>query len=133
MARYQPVADLTPYVAELRTKSMARRKDDPRFIAQNETIERVRMFQEKKDISLNLEDRLALVHEERAIAKMESEALKNEALKDEESDDEGVSKEKSRDIVLQESENILEDFIELTNKKDPKHEDSVLENARGGK
>jgi carboxyl-terminal processing protease len=125
MARYRPVADLGSSVAALRAKSVARRKDDTRFIAQNEMIERLKAFQDKKEISLNLEDRLALVREEKSITKMEDEAM---------DDEEAVAgshpKEKSHDLVLQEGERILVDLIEQT-KKEKTNEDSVLENAWG--
>lgn len=125
MARYRPVADLSRYMAELRTRSAVRRKEDPRFIAQAEMIERLKAFQDKKEISLNLEDRLALVREEKAIAKMEDEAME-----DEEQVTVNRPKEKGRDLVLQEGERILADFIELMS-KEKQHEDRILENAWG--
>lgn len=125
MARYRPVEDLSSAVAALRAKSIERRKGDARFTAQGEMIERLKAFQDKKEISLNLEDRLALVREEKAIAKMEDEAM---------DDEEAVAgnhpRERSRDLVLQEGERILADFIELT-KKEKKNEDRILENAWG--
>jgi carboxyl-terminal processing protease len=129
MARYRPVADLSQYMPTLREKSLARRKEDPRFVAQGEMIERLRRFQDKKEISLNLEDRLALVREERAIAKIEDEAMG-----DGEGDADAGQKEKSKDLVLLEGERILEDFIELTKReKESANEDRVLENAWGSK
>ncbi len=129
MARYRPVADLSQYIPALREKSLVRRKGDPRFIAQGEMIERLRKFQDKKEISLNLEDRLALVREEKAIAKIEDEALGGG-----ETDGEVGQKEQSKDLVLMEGERILEDLIELSKKeKESTNEDRVLENAWGSK
>jgi carboxyl-terminal processing protease len=129
MARYRPVADLSQYIPALREKSLVRRKGDPRFIAQGEMIERLRKFQDKKEISLNLEDRLALVREEKAIAKIEDEALGGG-----ETDGDVGQKEQSKDLVLMEGERILEDLIELSKKeKESTNEDRVLENAWGSK
>ncbi len=123
-ARYRPVADLSPYLAELRMKSLERRKSDARYVAQSEMIDRLRAFQDKKEISLNLDDRLALVREEKAVAKIEDEAMEEAGVVREVG-----AKDKSHDLVLQEGMRILEDYIELRKQKESKHEDGVLENA----
>jgi len=126
MARYRPVADLSAAVAALRERSLARRKEDARFRAQEEMIERVRTFQAAREISLNLEERLKLAHEERDMAKLEEETLEGDDTKDD-------RKDRTRDLVLLEGEHILGDFIGISKPKEKGNEDRVLENAWSGK
>lgn len=127
MAQYQPFADLSPWIPQLRQKSLDRRGHDPRFTAQKGIVEEIKKHQQASEISLNLQDRLALAREEKGLDKAQDEVLGDS---EDKSDDPGAAKEK--DIILKESERILEDLIQLWGVKEKRHENSVLENAWGG-
>jgi carboxyl-terminal processing protease len=120
MARYRPVADLSPWIAELRQASELRRAKDSRFAAQAAMIQRIRKRIETAEISLNLEDRIALAHEEKGMEKVQAEALGEDDI-----DEVAPGKKgKENDIVLGEAERIMEDLIVLTARKEQaKNED----------
>lgn len=127
MARYEAFGDLAPLVPYLRQRSEERRAGDPRFKAQKDVIEQVRKRQKLSEISLNLEDRLALAREDKGFDKVQDEVLGEEGA------DKPDGKNPEKDLVLREAERILADLISRTKGKERKHEDSILENAWGWK
>lgn len=129
MVPYQPFADLSPWLPQLRQKSELRRSKDARFAAQEELIKRVKEHQDNADISLNLKKRMELAREEKGLDKAQEEALAGE-------DDAGKDAThhfSEKDFVLKETERIMSDLIRLWGKRELKHEDTVLENAWSGK
>jgi len=127
MARYQPFADLSPWIPELRKNSEERRARDPRFVAQREVITQVKKHQDVSEISLNLRDRLDLAHEEKVLEKAQDEALGET--------DDGKDQPRrisEKDFVLKETGRILCDLIHRWGVKESKNEHSILENAWGG-
>ncbi|MEI6563129.1 MAG: carboxy terminal-processing peptidase [bacterium] len=129
MARYNPVADLSPQLPILKHNSEERRAKDPRFVSQNEVIERVKKQQALSWISLNLKERVELAREEKNLDKAQDEAMGD-------SDTDGggaMGKNPEKDLVLRETENILTDLIRVWRGKEPNNENSVLENAWSGK
>jgi carboxyl-terminal processing protease len=126
MARYEPFADLSSVIPVLKQKSEDRRVKDQRFSKQKEVIEQVRERQKLSEISLNLEDRLALAREDKGLDKVQDEVLgEDEAGKD-------AGKHPEKDLVLREAERILADLISQMKGKEKKNENSILENAWGG-
>ena len=110
MARYRPVGDLTPLIPELRKKSAERRKKDSRFTGLQETLRQVKKNQESKEISLKLEDRIALAKEEKNLSKLQDESLAD----DEGEDDAQAPKKSARsDIIVREAERILLDLAAM--------------------
>ncbi len=125
-ALYRPVMDLRPLLPQLRQWSEARRQKDARFTAQADITRRIKAHQQSDEISLKLDDRLALAREEKGLEKVQQEALESD---DTESNETGKHE---NDIVLVEAERILADLILLTTPKEKPDDHSVLENARGG-
>ncbi len=125
-ALYRPVMALKPLVPQLRQQSEARRQKDPRFKHQGDIIRRIEERQQTEEISLCLEDRMALAREEKGLEKVQQEAM------DEEEGDAGDRPKHENDIVLNEAERILADLIALTASKEKTHDNPILENARGG-
>ena len=102
-ALYLPVANLAAFIPRLREQSSARLKDDQRFSAYRDLITKLAERQKEKDISLNLNERLALARNERELQKALEETDKED----------GTDKKKDKDIVLDESLNILSDMAAL--------------------
>jgi carboxyl-terminal processing protease len=128
MARYDAFADLSPLVPGLRQKSEERRSKDHRFSAQKDVIERVRKHQQVSEISLNLQDRLELAREEKGLDKAQ-----NEVLGEDDPGKDPSQKNPDKDLVLKETERILADLISQWKVKEKHNENSILENAWGGK
>jgi len=125
MARYSPVTDLSSVIPKLKLASENRRAADPRFIAQLGVIARVKKHQSDTEISLNLKDRITLAREEKILDKAQDEALG-----DNDPEGEGAAaKALEKDLLLKESTKILADLMRVWKVKEPKNEDSVLENA----
>jgi carboxyl-terminal processing protease len=114
MAQYRPVADLAPWIADLRRASEARRAMDPRFTAQATIIRRIKNRMDTQEISLNLEDRIALAREEKGMERLQAEAMGEEDLESEAP----KKKSKENDIVLAETERIMGDLMVLSAKKE---------------
>ncbi|MEI6147747.1 MAG: carboxy terminal-processing peptidase [bacterium] len=114
MAQYRPVADLGPLITDLRRGSEARRAKDSRFTAQAAMIQRIRQRMATSDISLNLQERLALAREEKGMEKMQAEALGDTEFEAEEAG----KKDKNSDFVLKETERIVVDLTALMNKRE---------------
>jgi len=107
-ALYLPVGNLQQLLLQLRGKSEERLKDNHRFNAYNELIMQLAERQKAKSISLNLDERLALARTERELQKALDEA-------DPDADGE---KKKDKDIVLDESLNILSDLADMSRPPD---------------
>jgi carboxyl-terminal processing protease len=114
MAQYRPVADLSLWITDLRQATEARRAKDPRFVAQAAMIQRIKKRMETAEISLNLEDRMALAREEKGMEKLQAEALGE----DEFETADPKQKNKESDIVLAETERIMGDLIAAMSKKE---------------
>jgi carboxyl-terminal processing protease len=129
MAQYRPVSDLAPLIPELRRDSEQRRVRDARFAVQETLIQRIKKRVAVADISLNLDDRMALAREERGMEKMQAEALGEDGVAATDPSMPAVVKDPARknkenDIVLAETERILGDLIALKARKElAKHED----------
>ena len=104
-ALYHPIGDLQQIIPSLRERSAERLKNNLRFSAYNDLITKLAERQKAKDISLNLNERLTLARSERELQK---------ALDESDKDKTGDEKaEKEKDIVLDESLNILSDMDDL--------------------
>ncbi len=113
MAQYRPVADLSPWIGGLRQASEGRRAKDSRFAAQATIIRRIKNRMDSQEISLNLEDRLALAREEKGMEKLQAEAMGEEGFAED-----APKKSKENDVVLSETERIMNDLIALSVKKE---------------
>ena len=113
MADYHPVADLSPWIPGLRLSSEARRAKDPRFMAQNDVINRVKQHQDVSDISLNLKARVELAREEKGLDKAQDEVLGEE-----DSAKEPARRISDKDFVLKEAGHILVDLARRWNAKE---------------
>jgi carboxyl-terminal processing protease len=124
-AGYRAVDDLGPLIETLRARSEKRRATDPRFRAQKVMLERLAERQRSQEITLNLEERLALARSERDLEELQEEAL--------EGGDRGEPPPARRtpDLILEESLRILADLVAVeaggTDRGHP-----VLEDARSG-
>jgi carboxyl-terminal processing protease len=107
-AHFAPVADLSALRPVLKTKSQTRRSKDPLFEAYDKLLERVRVVNQAKELSLHIDAR-------RKRAKMEQElsAFQDRLSESEEGRD---PKKKNSDLVLLESMRILADLITLQKK-----------------
>jgi carboxyl-terminal processing protease len=99
-APFNPVADLQPVIDRLRLKSDARLAADPRYKARMEQLRHLTALQKTSDISLKLADRVELARSERALMDLQTP------------DDPTERKKENGDIVEQEAERILVDFLE---------------------
>lgn len=126
MAPYQSFADLSSVIPALKEKSEARRAKDPRFIALEDVINRVKTREDNLEISLNLKERVELARDEKVLDRAQADVLGEEPVKD---TTRRVVSEK--DFVLKEAQNILCDLIGVWHPKERKHENPVLENAWG--
>ena len=113
MAEYHPVADLSSWIPGLRRNSEARRAKDPRFMAQNDVIKRVKQHQDVSDISLNLKARVELAREEKGLDKAQDEVLGED-----ESGKEPARRISDKDFVLKEAGHVLVDLARLWNAKE---------------
>ncbi len=104
-AFYERVGEPQALLPELAKRSEERRGKDPRFSAYTNLLARLAERQRSTTISLNLEERLRLAHSEKELQKQLEE---NDPGKT--SDEE---KKKGKDLVMQESLNILCDWVSL--------------------
>ena len=102
-ATYEPVAYLSDLIQKLRMNSFNRRMVDDRFRQHAKLLDRVETISQTREITLNLEARKAMALEEREIRK----------LRDAEMDKSDEDDSERRDLVLDESLNILADLVEL--------------------
>ena len=113
MASYQPYADLSSWIPGLKRDSEARRAKDPRFIAQEDVIARVKQHQSVADISLNLKARLELAREEKGLDKAQDDVLGEE-----DSGKDSSRRISDKDFVLKEAGHILSDLARLRRVKE---------------
>lgn len=113
MAQYRPVADLSPWIGGLRQASEVRRAKDPRFAAQAAIIRRIKNRMDSQEISLNLEDRLALARDEKGMEKLQAEAMGEDGF-----EEASPKKGKENDVVLSETERVMSDLMALITKKE---------------
>ena len=124
-ARYVPVGRLGDIIGKLKAKSGDRTKEDPEFQEYSEMLKEHRKRQDRTEITLQYERRLALVRDDRELAKEQRKFARQDIWKDEEAKDgdekdpddadkkeeKDEEKEEGVDIVLRESFQILKDFI----------------------
>jgi carboxyl-terminal processing protease len=100
---YAIFQDAVPPVDGLRVRSEARRKADPEFVQRDELITRIGQRMKSDSISLNLEERTRQAHAERELDQLQRTLADDR--------EEPKKTETSRDLLLQESIEILEDMI----------------------
>jgi carboxyl-terminal processing protease len=118
-AQYHPVNEVAPYLPELKEKHMQRRMHSKEFAYLMEDIEEYNKRKNEKSVSLNLEKRKKEIDEKKAqrLARI-NQRLQDKGLKPVESlkdFDESVFEED--DFRLQETANVLADYIILKHKK----------------
>lgn len=104
-AFYERVGAADSVLDSLRQRSQERRGANPRYAAYTNLLGRLAERQKSTTISLNLEERLQLAHSEKELQKQLEE---NDPDKTQDAE-----KKKSKDLVMQESLNILCDWVSL--------------------
>ena len=94
-----------PPISELRSRSEARRTQNPEFIQRDSLIDRIGQRMKSDTISLNLEERIQQARTERDLEQLQRTLI--------EQAEPTEKQEPSRDLLLQESVAILEDMIAL--------------------
>lgn len=103
-AFYEPQTNLASIIPELRTRSATRQGSDPKFAAYTNLLSRLDERQKSTTISLNLEERLQLARDEKALQKeLESTDITKQ----------DADKKAKNDLVLNESLQILCDWISI--------------------
>ncbi len=120
-ALYRPTAQVTQWIPELRERSLARRRADPRFVAHEEMVQRLAERHRSREMSLRLADRLELARIERRLG----------AAEEHETGEEPGPPERSKDLAMEEALRILCDLIDLSQGRSSTNGNSVLEDARG--
>ena len=100
---YRKATDVDTVLPELKKRSAARMKEDPRYRAHLDFVERLTERQRTRKISLNLEERLRLAEEERELQKLLDETEGGRP-------DENAKKQ---DVVLSEALQVITDWITL--------------------
>ena len=116
-AEYTQINDITKITPELKTLSETRQSKDPEFIRLNESIELFKEIQAKKEVSLNEKKRWDKYLKEKIISDKQKALysnLESKKLKSSESSKTKTDEKEAQDIFLDESINILTDYIELT-------------------
>ncbi len=108
-AAYEPSFQLRKQLPELRKRSLRRRQVDARFTAHEVLLQRLKKKIQADTLSLKLDDRLQLHHEER-----ELERLRNQYDRSQDDDEEGSGP--NGDLMLDEALKIMADMIELNEK-----------------
>lgn len=126
-AEYQRNEHTGSLVPMLRTKSEARRANDPKFAAMADLLQQLRQQQQSKEITLKYDERLKLAKRDQDLQKRldESDPTKAKDVapppasesKGNGKDKEKDAKKKANDIVLNESLNILADWINANETK----------------
>ncbi len=106
-ADYRPVADLTPAIVALETKSALRRSTNAGFQAYMKLLNRMERMNRETEVSLHMEERKKSLQAEREFSDAQS-ALISETIRP--SDEEGREKD---DIVLDECLRIMADYAAL--------------------
>ncbi len=106
-AYYAKTADLAPFLPRLRANSERRLAKDAQYMASKRLIDHVRKANAEKTVPLNLDKRRVRMRAERAMQKLQDEALSGPA----KAKKQGPTPE--NDPVLREALNILSDYIDL--------------------
>jgi carboxyl-terminal processing protease len=105
-ALYRRTADLDSVLPTLKRQSDERQHKDPKFAAYRSLVEQLGERQKASEISLNIEERLRLARDEKALQKLLQKTNEKDTEKD----------KKNPDIILNEAFNILSDFTILQQK-----------------
>lgn len=127
-AEYQHDTQTDAIIATLREKSEMRRVGDQKFAILNDLRTRLEKQQKAKEITLKYDERLALARSDKQLQKQMEENEPGKPDPTGSSDKEKEEKKKKNDIVLNESLNILSDWIRASETKaastaatDPNH------------
>jgi carboxyl-terminal processing protease len=114
-ARFEKFGNLTEIVKELVVRSDERRKQDARFAARDDLIERVKERAESIEISLNREDRMLRAKQDEELSELQEKlfAIAGEEDDEEEESTDKEDKEENEDLVLEEGIHILRDLIQM--------------------
>lgn len=107
-AYYAQTADLKPFIPRLKAASDKRLAEDPQYQASQQLIAHVRKANAEESVTLNKDKRLARMRAERAMEKLQEEAMRGGSAKDRK---EGPTVK--NDPVFRESLQILSDYIDL--------------------
>ncbi len=107
-AYYAQTADLKPFIPRLKAASDKRLAEDPQYQASQQLIAHVRKANAEEAVTLNKDKRLARMRAERAMEKLQEEAMRGGSAKDRK---EGPTVK--NDPVFRESLQILSDYIDL--------------------
>lgn len=105
-AYYAKTSDMGPYLPQLKERSDARLSKDKQYQASKQLIDHIREANQAKTVSLNLVTRRERMRADRAIQKLQDEALKRP-----DSKKQGPTAE--TDPLLREALHVLSDYIEL--------------------
>lgn len=112
-AFYDHPAPVTDVVPDLKNKSHSRRAADTRYQTYNELVDRAARRQNTAEISLHLEERIALARSDRELQKMietmEPDEFESAA---------DVETRKKDDVILDESLSILGDLIQISSPRE---------------
>lgn len=106
-AYYAKTSDLAPFLPRLRANSERRLAKDPQYVAAKQLVDHVRKANAEKTVPLRLDTRRERMRAERAMQKLQDEALSGPA----KAKKQGPTVE--NDPVLREAFNVLADYIEL--------------------
>ena len=106
-AYYAKTSDVKPYLAELKQRSDLRLKADTQATAAFQLINHIRKVNAEQTVPLQIEKRRTRMNAERAVEKLQEDALKESRL----GHKNGSTAE--NDYVLREALNILSDYIDL--------------------
>ncbi len=104
--RYQPYDDPSDMIDELRERSISRRENSEEFTVYEKLLSQIRSVYESEALPLDLPSRLKQSRSEREILDLQRK-LAEKATDDEDSE------EKSKDLMMQESLQILADMVSL--------------------
>ena len=108
-AYYAKTSDLAPFLAPLKEASAKRLRDDKQYQASQRLIEHVRKANAELTVPLNIDKRRARMRAERAMQKLQDEALAGGSSMAERA----LGPTAENDPVLRESLHILSDYIDL--------------------
>lgn len=123
-ARYEPVGNLAAAIGALKEKSDKRRGDDTDYCDYEDMMKEHKKRQEREEVTLNFEQRLNLVRDDRALNKLQRQYGRQDVWEkddaDEKDDEDTAGKDDQEaaevekpgvDLVLEESFQILKDLI----------------------
>ncbi len=105
-AYYMQTGETAPFLAHLKRRSDARLKEDAQYLASQQLIEHIRAANAEKTVPLHMERRRERMRAERAVEKLQEEALKTPSQKKK-------AFTMENDPVLREAFAILSDYIDL--------------------